>query len=259
MGTSTVIVTGASRGIGAATARWASRLGANVVLFARSKDGLDSVAAEIQRSGGPAFGVAGDIRQPRDCQRLIEFALDRFGTIEGLVNNAGIVGPIGSVAEGDLEAWRQNWEINVLGPVRLTQMAIPHLRQSAGRIINISSGFAITPVPGLAAYCTAKAALNHFTRVLAEEETSITALSFRPGAVDTVLQQEIRKQADTSPSKPGVQIGPGQFNGGNLLSPEVPGQIIAVLALHAPHGWNGDFLSWNDERVQELVKQYLPS
>jgi NAD(P)-dependent dehydrogenase (short-subunit alcohol dehydrogenase family) len=258
MGVSTVIITGASSGIGAATVRWVSRLGANVVLFARSKDGLDSVEAEIQRSGGPAFGVAGDIRQPRDCQRLIESTLDRFGTIDGLVNNAGIVGPMGSVAEGDFEAWRQNWEVNVLGPVRLTQMAIPHLRQSSGRIVNVSSGFAIKPVPGLAAYCTAKAALNQFTRVLAEEETSLTALSIRPGAVDTALQREIREQADGSTPKPGVHIGSGQFDGGDLLSPEVPGQIIAVLALHAPRAWNGDFLSWNDERVQELVKQYLP-
>lgn len=252
----TVLITGASRGLGAATARTTAQMNAHVVLMARSSGDLEAVATEIRAGGGQALVVVGDVREAADCQRVVSTTLDHFGRLDALVNNAGILDPISPIAEGDPRAWERNWAVNVLGPVMMTQAVLPHLRQGTGRVINVSSGAAVSAISGWAAYCVAKAAVNHFTRLLAEEEPAITTIAFRPGVVDTSMQQQIRRE--------GARGMPAQVHArflryheeGELLPPAVPACSLTTLALYAPAEWSGTFLAWNEEKVLSLVRQF---
>ncbi len=256
MSTQTVLITGASRGLGAATARIAAQMGANAALMARSADGLASVAQEIQATGRETLLIVGDVRVAGDCWRAVEETVEHFGQLDGLVNNAGMIGPIAPIDRWDPEAWQENWATNVLGPVLLTQAALPHLRSCAGRVINVSSGAAVNVISGWAAFCAAKAALNHWTRALAKEEPDITAIAFRPGVVDTAMQAAIRREGAEAMPEEVYNRFVRYFEEGELLPPEVPGCSLAILALHAPHEWSGSFLPWNSEEVLSLVRSF---
>jgi NAD(P)-dependent dehydrogenase (short-subunit alcohol dehydrogenase family) len=173
-----------------------------------------------------------------------------------VVNNAGILVPIAPIADGDPKLWERNMAVNVLGPLMLTQAALPHLRQRSGRVINVSCGAAISVIPGWAAYSAATAALDHLTRVLAKEEPSITTVAFRPGVVDTAMQATIRSDgARGMPEEAHARFVRYHEEDG-LLPPEVPGCALAVLALYAPHQWTGSFLAWNHEDLRSLVRQF---
>jgi NAD(P)-dependent dehydrogenase (short-subunit alcohol dehydrogenase family) len=249
----TVIVTGASRGLGAATARAAAQIGAKVVVNARSEAELSALVKEINAAGGQAVPVPGDVSQPETCQLLVAEAVKRYGRLDAVVNNAGIIQPIAPIAIADSQDWERNITINVLAPVFLTQAALAHLRERAGRVINVSSGAAVNTIPGWGAYCTAKAAINHFTRSLAAEEPDITAISFRPGVVDTDMQAVIRRQGEKGmPAEEHARFV-RYHEEGALLPPEAPARALAVLALHAPSAWSGEFIQWDEDRVQKLV------
>jgi NAD(P)-dependent dehydrogenase (short-subunit alcohol dehydrogenase family) len=256
MTTPTVVITGASRGLGAATARIASQMEANVVLMARSADDLAAVAHEIEAAGGRALPVSGDVTRPADCQRLIAEAAQTFGGVDAVVNSAGTIRPIARIADADPRAWQENWAVNLLGPVQLTRAALPLLRQTHGRVIHVSSGAAIKVIQGWAAYCTAKAALNHFSRLLAEEEPEITSIAFRPGVVETAMQAVIRHEGAESMLDEEHARFVREHEEGILLPPEVPACALAVLALYAPPEWSGTFLPWNHEDLQSLVRRF---
>ena len=252
----TIIITGASRGLGAAAAQVAARLGINVVLNARSAGDLEAVAQSIRETGGTAIAVPGDISQLEDCRAVVQEALDHYGRLDALINNAGIIEPIAPIADADPAVWGENLAINVLGPMMLTQAALPHLRRNQGRVINVSSGAAVNAMPGWSAYCAAKSALNHFNNVLAIEETAITAIAFRPGVVDTEMQSVIRQEGAGGMPESAHARFVAYHEQGELLPPEVPGMALAIVALHAPAEWSGEFVAWDEERVQALVVQF---
>jgi NAD(P)-dependent dehydrogenase (short-subunit alcohol dehydrogenase family) len=252
----TILVTGASRGLGAATARMSAELAANVVLVARSEDDLQAVAADIRSGGHEALVVVADVSVPADCRRAVAEAVQHFGGLDAVVNNAGVLGPIAPIAEGDPQAWQENLQTNVLGPVMITQAALPHLRRHRGRVLTVSSGAAVYVIPGWAAYCVSKAAVNHFTRAIASEEPDVTAIAFRPGVVDTAMQATIRAKGQEGMPPEDYERFVRYYQEGELLPPEVPGCALAVLALYAPHEWSGEFVPWDEERVQSLVRRY---
>ena len=192
--TPVVIVTGASRGLGASVARWLAKARAAVTLISRSEDRLNDVAGEIRLLGGNPLVFKADVSSSDACRSAVEHTLDRFGRIDALVNNAGIIQPISSVAHTKPDQWRYNIEVNLMGPFYMIQAAISYLRRQNGRIVNVSSGAANRVLENVSAYCAAKAALNHFTRVLAEEEPDLTAVTVRPGVVDTDMQATIRNE-----------------------------------------------------------------
>jgi NAD(P)-dependent dehydrogenase (short-subunit alcohol dehydrogenase family) len=249
----TIIITGASRGLGAATARAAAEMGANVVINARSDDDLSALAQEIKGAGGRAATVPGDVSRVETCQRLVAEAIKRFDRLDAVINNAGVIQPIAPISNADLNAWERNIIVNVLAPVYLVQAALAHLRKHQGRVINVSSGAAVKAIPGWGAYCTAKAAINHFTRLLAAEEPEITAISFRPGVVDTAMQDVIRRQGEYGMPIEEHARFVSYHEEGALLPPELPARSLAVLALYAPKAWSGDFIQWDQDRVQSLV------
>ena len=245
----TVIITGASGGLGAATACWMGKDSAAVVLVARSKDGLDQVAHHVEQLGGSVLAIPADVADPRACQNIVDTTLERYKKIDALVNNAGVISPLADIMHADIQQWRYALEVNLLGPFYLTRFALPSLVETQGRIVNISSGASRTPIPSASAYCASKAGLTHFNRVLAEEVPDITAIAVRPGVVDTPMQTQIRNEGS------GV-MNPTQYTyytalktKGHLEPPEIPARSVAWLALHAPHDMSGDFRNYDDPDI----------
>lgn len=234
-------------------ARIVAELGADVVVTARSADDLAVVAEAVRASGRQAHVVAGDIMERGTAEAIVREAVERFGRIDGVVNNAGVVEPIAAVADSDPAAWARNLAVNLLAPMQLIQTTLPYLRQSQGRVINVSSGAAVNPISGWAAYCAAKAGLNHFTRVLAKEEPMVTVLAVRPGIVDTEMQATIRREGEKGMRGDEHGRFVRYHEEGALLPAERPGRALAVLALYAPLAWSGEFLSWDEERVGALL------
>ncbi|MGD8761519.1 MAG: SDR family NAD(P)-dependent oxidoreductase [Desulfobacteraceae bacterium] len=248
-----VIITGASRGLGAAIACWLGKAGAGVALIARCEEKLAQIAKEVKGLGGEPLICATDISNPAAGHTAVEKTLNRFGRLDALVNNAGIVQPISSIALTDPDAFRYNIEVNFMGPFYLIHAAISELRRTKGRIVNVSSGAANRPLENISAYCATKAALNHFTRVLAAEEPDVTSLTIRPGVVDTDMQAYIREQGPKSMSSNQIAYYIDLKERGDLEPPEIPGRSIAWLALHAPPHFSGRFLDYDDPRISQAA------
>ena len=243
------IVTGASRGLGAAVARWLAKARAAVTLISRSENRLKDVAGEIRSLGGKPLVFTADVSSSGACRSAVELTLDRFGRIDAVVNNAGIIQPISSIAHTEPDDWRYNIEVNLIGPFYMIQAAISSLRNQKGRIVNVSSGAANRVLENVSAYCAAKAGLNHFTRVLAEEEPGLTAVTVRPGVVDTDMQATIRNEGLNTMSDEQVASYRQLKANGKLEPPEIPGRSIAWLALYAPTEFSGQFFDYDDPRI----------
>jgi NAD(P)-dependent dehydrogenase (short-subunit alcohol dehydrogenase family) len=244
-----VIISGASRGVGAATARWLASTGSAVTLISRSQEALDDIAEDVRRLGGTPLAFKADISDAGACQAAVSKTLDRFGRLDALVNNAGVVEPIAPVAGADPERWRYNIGVNLLGPFYLAREAIDALRRQRGRIVNVSSGAATVTVAHVSAYCAAKAALNHFTRVLSAEEPRLTVMAVRPGVVDSQMQATIRREGPDVMTGEQVKYYRNLKESGELEAPEVPGRAIAWLALHGSQEFSGQFLDYDDPRI----------
>jgi short-subunit dehydrogenase len=157
------IITGASEGIGLATARIFAAAGAKVVLAARSKEKLAVAAGDLKRQGREAFSIPTDMRDPEAVERLIEQTNEHYGRIDILINNAGQAAA-GNVAEVKVEDFRAIWELNVLGVLYAIQAVAPKMRLTGGGlIINVSSMVTKMNLPGLGAYAATKAALNQLS------------------------------------------------------------------------------------------------
>ena len=155
-----VLITGASAGIGMATAKRFADAGANVALAARSKEALDKLAHSLREQGTDALAIPTDMRQPEQVHAAIETTVKQFGRLDILINNAGQAAA-GRVADLSLDDFRQIVDLNVFGPLVAMQAAIPVMReQGGGIIINVSSMVSRMRIPGLGAYAATKAALN---------------------------------------------------------------------------------------------------
>jgi short-subunit dehydrogenase len=182
----TVIITGGSEGVGAAAARNFAAAGANLVLVARTRRNLDSIAAEL-REKTRVETVAMDVTDAEACINLFKKAQFEFEQIHVLVNNAGYHerGPVESVTADDLG---RMIDVNLKAPIMLCRQAIPFLREAGeGAIINVASLAGRTPVPGAATYSASKFGLRAFTFALAEElkDTGIKVAAVSPGPIDT--------------------------------------------------------------------------
>ncbi len=188
-----IIVTGAGRGIGRDIALLAAAAGADVLLTARSEGQLSEVRTEIEAAGtGSATVLAADLNEPATAAALVKTALDKFGKIDVLVNNAG-VNSIGNLVMSKEESWREVFELNVFAVFRLTQAALrPMIRAKCGRVINISSVAAKTGAAYASSYSASKAAILGFTKSIARETASIgiTVNAICPWHVDTELVRE---------------------------------------------------------------------
>ncbi len=191
----TAIITGASRGIGAATARHLASLGANVVLAARSQSALSELTQGILDDGGSARMQACDVSDPSAVAALVALATGTFGSLDILVNNAGLIDPITTIADSDPTAWGKVLDVNIKGVYHGLRYALPVMRaQGYGTIINISSGAANSFLEGWSHYCASKAAVVRLTGIAHKEnaDAGVTVVGLSPGTVATEMMATIR-------------------------------------------------------------------
>ena len=250
-----VIVTGASRGVGASVAHWLGKTGAAVALVSRTEDSLNKTAEQVNDKGGKSLPIQADIADSNACRQIVEKTIHRFGRLDALVNNAGILEPLETVARSGPAEWRYNLEVNLLGPAFMVMETISELQKRKGRIVNVSSGASQQVIAAASAYCAAKAGLNHFTRVLATEEPDITAIAVRPGVVDTQMQELLRQKGPLKMLPEQAAYYRNLKIEGRLEPPHVPARSIAWLALHAPHEWSGAFMNYDDPQISDPAKQ----
>jgi 3-oxoacyl-[acyl-carrier protein] reductase len=181
------IITGAGRGIGAATARLFAAEGGSLCLNDRDSEPLRELAAELRAGGAEVITVAGDVSEPTVATRLAEECLTAYGRIDVLVNNAGIISQC-PVADMSLDEWGLTLAVDLTATFLCTRAVIGLMTaQGSGRIINVSSQLALRGGAGFSAYCAAKAGIIGFTKAVAHEvaPNGITVNAVAPGPVDT--------------------------------------------------------------------------
>lgn len=190
----TVLITGASRGIGEAAARHFAAGGANVVLTARSGDDIERIAAEIDAAGGHALAVRCDVGRMDEVRHAVAAGVERFGALDVVINNAGTIEPVARLEDSDPDAWRQVVDVNLMGVYHVMHAAFPHLKRSRGVIVNLSSGAATGALEGWSHYCATKAAVLALTRCGHVEwgPLGVRVVGLSPGTVATDMQVGIR-------------------------------------------------------------------
>lgn len=200
-----VVITGASSGIGRELARVFAREGARVVIAARRGDRLRDLASEIERNGGECLAVPTDVADREAVRRLLDAALERFGTVDVWINNAGS-GLLGPVEQTTPEEMRQLWEVNYMGVFHGSQLALSVMRrQGSGHILNVSSLAGRFALPLSAGYSAAKAAVTAFTDALAVElaGSGIHVTSLWVGLTDTEFGEAQVKKMEWRPTTMG--------------------------------------------------------
>ncbi|MCB1739986.1 MAG: SDR family oxidoreductase [Gammaproteobacteria bacterium] len=189
------IVTGASRGIGAATARLLAAHGVHVVLAARGLAPMQALVQSIRATGGSASAIACDVSDWTQVEAAVASCESSHGRVDILVNNAAVIEPIARIADADPNAWAAATDINLKGVFFAARAVLPvMLRQRSGVIVNVSSGAATRVQEGWSQYCASKAAVLSLTRSLHLEyqQQGIRVLGLSPGTVATEMQAAIR-------------------------------------------------------------------
>ena len=193
-----VVITGASSGIGESTAKLLAQQGAKVVLGARRKDRLDAAVKEISAAGGKAISFVVDVTKRTEVDALVRGAVESFGRVDVIVNDAGIM-PIAPIDALKVEEWDRQIDVNIKGVLYGVAAALPQMqKQKSGHIINLSSVFGIKVfAPGATVYCATKAALRTLTEGLRVElhSQNIRCTIISPGAVATELPESSSDEA----------------------------------------------------------------
>ena len=245
----TAVITGSGSGIGRAIALEFGRNGANVVCCSRRKERLEESIDLIEKEGGTAIAVPTDITVREQGQDLVSAALDRFGQIDVLFNNAGSFNSIAGVHELDMDIWWNDVIVNLLGATLCIREILPHLMErNEGIIINMDGG---RPVGGTG-YATGKAGLMELTRVLVEEQkmegSSVIVLGAGPGLVRTEMTE---LQAFSEAGRKWIPSTEKSFEAGHLKKPEEIAQAtIEMIKIVKPehsgkqYGPDTDFSEW---------------
>jgi 3-oxoacyl-[acyl-carrier protein] reductase len=181
------IVTGASKGIGAAIAKGLADVGASVVVnYASSREGADRVVAEIVGRGGKAIAIKADVSKAVDVQRLFDETKKAFGSLHVLVNNAGVYS-FAPLEDVTVDEFHREFDINVLGVLLASREAMKYFGPEGGSVVNISSVASTSPTPSAVVYSATKGAVDTITRVLAKElgPRKIRVNAIKPGGVET--------------------------------------------------------------------------
>ena len=230
------LVTGASSGIGAATAKRLAGEGAAVALVARRRERLETLVAQIEADGGKALAVAADISVRSHAETAVATVVSHFGRLDILVNNAGLM-ILGPIVGADVEDWQRMLAVNVRGLLYTTHAALPHLLKAGGEetrgiadIVNISSIAGRQAWPGFGVYNLTKFGMNGFTESLRQELASkrVRVGVLEPGAVETELESHNSDEIKASIFAP--------FNAQHRkLDPEDIADTIAHMVTRSPH------------------------
>lgn len=190
----TAIVTGANRGLGLEIARALGAAGASVLLCARDGDTLEKAVEMLGGMGLTVSGEVADVSRPEDAERIVQAAVGRYGSLQILVNNAGVYGPKGQSDQVPWDEWVHAVQVNLFGSVLMARAVLPHFRAAGyGKIVQLSGGGATAPLPNLSAYAASKAAVVRFAETLAHEvrESGIDVNAIAPGALNTRMLDEV--------------------------------------------------------------------
>ena len=235
-----ILITGASRGVGRATARRLAGAGASVALLARSPDDLQQVVDEINAATGrkAALAVPADLADEMATRQAVAATVARFGGLDVLVNNAGI-GRYGPTESYDLADWRATLDINLTGAFVCSQAALPHLKaRGGGAIISIASGAARQGYPNMVAYCASKFGLRGLMEALAAEfsDDNIRCSTIYPGGILT----------DFGPRGTAEK----RAGGGKYLRPEDIADAILFLLTQPSSAWTQEMTLWPFSRPE---------
>ncbi|WPY96064.1 SDR family oxidoreductase [Limimaricola variabilis] len=240
----TVLITGASRGIGAAAAREFARAGARVALLARSAEALSDIAKEL---GESALAIPCDVSRYWEMEAAVEACVKAFGRLDVMVNNAGAIEPIGAMGDLDPEAWGKVIDINLKGVFNGMRAALPvMLEQGGGTIITVSSGAAHNAVEGWSAYCASKAGAAMLTRSLDLEYRGrgIRAMGLSPGTVATQMQREIKASGINAVSRLDWSVH---------IPPEWPAKALVWMCSDRAKDQMGQEVSLRDEGIRRRI------
>ncbi len=240
----TVLITGASRGIGAEAGRIFADAGAKVALTARSREAIAELAGEI---GESALAIPCDVSRYWEVASAVEATIETFGSLDVLINNAGAVEPISHLETSDPEAWGHVVDVNLKGVYYGMRAAIPVMRAAGGgTILTVSSGAAHGPVEAWSHYCASKAGAAMLTRCADKEarDGGIRAMGLSPGTVATDMQREIKASG----------INPvSQLDWSDHIPPDWPAKAMLWMCSDDADEFIGQEISLRDEGIRRRV------
>ena len=240
----TVLITGASRGIGESAARVFADAGANVALVARNEAAIADLTAEL---GEKALAIPCDVSRYWEVETAVKACVSTFGSIDVLINNAGAIEPISHLSEADPEAWGQVIDVNLKGVFHGMRAAMPVMMgQGGGTILTIGSGAAHGPVEAWSHYCSSKAGALMLTRMVDKEarDKGIRAISLSPGTVATQMQRDIKASG----------INPvSQLNWEDHILPDWPAKTLLWMCGAEADAFLGAEVSLRDDDIRAKV------
>jgi len=247
------LVTGASSGIGRATAVAFGREGMKVALLARNRERLEETALQVREAGGEALVLPTDVTVPEQAEKAVQATVEKWGGIDVLVNAAGIIAS-GTIENTTLEEWDRMFNINTRAVFYLMHLCVPYLVERKGNVVNVSSVTGLRAFPNVLAYCASKAAVDHLTRAAALELAPkgvrvnavnpgvvVTELHRRGGMTEEAYREFLERSKTTHPL-------------GRVGRPEEVADLILFLA--SPHAdWiTGDTISIDGGRAQTCLR-----
>ncbi|KAF0215239.1 MAG: short-chain [Geobacteraceae bacterium] len=227
------LVTGAGRGLGRASAIAMAHEGADLVIVSRTPAELEETARVIMDGGGTVVILEADVGRSAEVRQMVDTAVETFGSIDILMNNAAIIGPLKHLYEVEEGEWDRAFAINLKAAFLLSKEVIPHMiRQGSGKIINVTTGMGEIVMPPFGTYSVTKAGLIHLTRIMAEELKvyNIRVNGLDPAVMDTGMQEEIRGFGPAVLGEEVFERFLAMKERGELLSPDRVARLAVFLA-----------------------------
>jgi len=242
-----VVITGASRGIGAEAARVFAAAGARLTLLARDASAVEALAGEIAEAGGTAQAQGGDVADPRAVAAAVDAARRAFGGLDILINNAAVIAPIATLEAADPAEWARAIDVNLKGVYHGMRAAIPVMTTAGGgTILTVSSGAAHNPLEGWSAYCASKAGAAMLTMCADREgrEQGIRAIGLSPGTVATDMQRQIKASGVNAVSR---------LDWSEHIPPDWPARALLWMCGPGADPWLGQEISLRDPEIRRQV------
>ena len=239
-----ILITGGGRGLGRSIAVAAAREGASVTILSRTVEELKQVEDRIHNEGGTCYSIVADVSDPRAVHHAVEQAIQQYKTIDVLVNNAAVIGPVRFMEDTDNGAWEKTMGINLNGAFFFCREVVPiMLNKGGGKIISIFSGLGRMHFPRFCAYSVSKAGIIQLTRSLSSElkDGNIQVNAVDPGVMDTTMQDEIRALGPSVLGEEVYRNFSAYKEQGHLRDPREVAHLVVYLASQKSDHLSGHF------------------